>query len=96
MTKLTKKELIEKVTSNTDLSMKQVQAVLDAYHTVLFDEVTRGVAVAYPGFGTYSIKQTNPRRGINPKTGERIEIPAGRKLAFKVAKQIKDRLKATS
>lgn len=42
-----------------------------------------------PGLGTFSVKQTAALTGVRPSTSERIQIPAGRKVAFKVAHTLK-------
>jgi nucleoid DNA-binding protein len=45
--------------------------------------------VAIAGFGTFKVKQTKARMGVNPKTGEKIQISAKKKVAFKAAKDLK-------
>jgi DNA-binding protein HU-beta len=45
--------------------------------------------VAISGFGTFKVKQTKARQGRNPKTGETIQIPAKKKVAFRASKELK-------
>lgn len=45
-----------------------------------------------PGIGRLKVIETAARAGTNPKTGEKIQIPAGKKVAFKPSKTIKDQL----
>jgi len=42
-----------------------------------------------PGFGTFSVCKTKARTGLNPRTGEKIEIKAGKTVRFKVSKVLK-------
>ena len=39
----------------------------------------------YPGFGTFAVKSRNERQGINPKTKQKITIPASNTVGFKPA-----------
>ena len=48
--------------------------------------VDGGETVALRGFGTFRISERSARKGRNPQTGEEIDIPASRNLAFKVSK----------
>ena len=47
-----------------------------------------GVSVKLNGFGVFSVVETPARTGRNPKTGEELEIPAGRKVKFKPSKKL--------
>ena len=44
------------------------------------------------GLGTFEVRATKEKMGRNPKTGEKIQIPAGRKVVFKAAKGLKDQM----
>ena len=48
---------------------------------------------AVPGFGTFDVKTRAARKGRNPKTGEEIDIPASKTVAFKPAGALKDKVK---
>jgi len=48
--------------------------------------------VAVAGFGRFKLSSRAARQGRNPATGETIEIPAARKLAFSAAKSVRDAL----
>ena len=60
----------------------------------LFDTITktlgRGEEVGVTGFGTFKVVKTKARMGINPKTGAKLQIPAGTKPKFKAGKELKD------
>ena len=52
-----------------------------------------GDKVEVAGFGNWKVTQANERNGVNPKTGEKLVIPAHAKLGFKASKTLKDGLK---
>ena len=78
---MTKAELIEKVHATSGENKAAVERVLD------------GGSVALPGIGKFEVKTFKARKGRNPKTGKELTIPAGRRVAFSVAKNLKDILK---
>lgn len=84
--------MVDHLVSTTGLSRKQsgdaVQAVLD----VMESSLRAGKAVGLPGLGTFGVKETAARTGVRPGTSEKIAIPAGRKVSFKVAVSLKDAL----
>ena len=51
--------------------------------------IKRGAKVRVPGFGILMVKKTSARMGRNPATGEAIKIPAKKKVAFRVSKDLK-------
>ncbi|SMB88751.1 HU family DNA-binding protein [Deinococcus hopiensis] len=90
--KVAKTQIIDLVAGRTSLSRKQsgeaVAAVLDSIGQALRE----GRSVGIPGLGTFSVTQTAARTGVRPGTSERIQIPAGRKIRFKVATTLRGEL----
>lgn len=92
---MTKAELINAVQAKMGgdtthvLAGKAVDAMLD----VMAETLKAGGEVALTGIGKLHVKSTNARKGRNPQTGKAIDIPAGKKVAFSVAKALKDGLK---
>ncbi|MFC4454223.1 HU family DNA-binding protein [Deinococcus sonorensis] len=87
--KLGKALLVEQVTEATGLTRQQSDAAVSAALQVIVDALSSGKTVGLPGLGTLSVKTTAERQGVRPGTSERITIPAGRKVAFKVASTLK-------
>lgn len=90
--KIAKTQIAELVAQQTSLTRKQagdaVGCVLDAVVAAL----KGGSSVGLPGLGTMSVTQTVARQGVRPGTNERITIPAGKKIRFKVAQTLKQSL----
>lgn len=90
--KIAKTHIVDMVADRTSLNRKQageaVAAVLDSMVTAL----RSGQSVGLPGLGTLSVTQTAARTGVRPGTSQRISIPAGKKIRFKVASTLKGTL----
>ena len=80
----------------TAVTLSVIGAVLGGAIIVetIFDSVIRalqgGDKIEIRGFGSFRIRQRNPRIGRNPKTGERVEVPAKRVPYFKPSKELRD------
>lgn len=90
---MNKAGLTEALASKTGLSKSQAENVLNAMVEVVTDTLKGGDEVAITGFGTFSAKNRAARQGVNPKTGEKIQIPAMTVPKFKAGKGLKDALK---
>lgn len=62
----------------------------DALIDTIAAALKRGEQVQLKGFGSFSVVQTRPRTGRNPRTGEPVAIPAGRRVRFKPSKSLLD------
>jgi DNA-binding protein HU-beta len=72
-------------------SQKIVGEMFDAFTSCLLSAAKTGGA-SVPGLGTFSVKSTAARVGVKPGTSEKINIPAGKKLAFKASSTLKGTL----
>lgn len=87
---MNKTELIKAVTEKTEVSKKDVTAVVECLLECITEALASGEPVKLAGFGNFEARKTNARVGRNPQTGEEIDIPAGKKPAFKAAKALKE------
>ncbi|KEF34166.1 MULTISPECIES: HU family DNA-binding protein [Deinococcus] len=90
--KVAKTQLVEQVAAKTGLTKKQSEEAVSAMLEVIVDAIRSGQSVGLPGLGTLSVKATAARTGVRPGTSEKIQIPAGKKVAFKVASTLKGNL----
>ena len=88
-----KAELVTAIVVKEGSKKKDTEAVINAFVEVVKTAVEAGDKVQLFGFGTIEALERSARKGTNPKTGERIDIPACTVPAFKVAKSFKDSLK---
>ena len=81
--KITKDELITKITEKTEgMSKAQVNSVVTATFNTIADIMAAGDKISVPQFGTFGSAERAERTGKNPATGEAIRIPAVRKPKF--------------
>jgi integration host factor subunit beta len=87
---MTKADLIEEVSKLAELTRKDSEVIVDT----IFDSVVRSLRVGdkieIRGFGSFRTRQRQPRVGRNPKTGDRVEVPAKKIPFFKPSKELKD------
>ena len=78
----------------TNLSKKDVEAVLKSFTDVVASELKKGGKIQLVGFGTFEVAERAARTGINPSTKETIQIPASKAPKFKAGKALKDSINA--
>ncbi len=83
-----KTDLIEKVASNAGVDAKVAAAVINATLETIAATVAGGDKVTLTGFGTFAVTETKARKGLNPRTKEPLDIPAGKRMTFKASKKI--------
>ncbi|CDO60966.1 MULTISPECIES: HU family DNA-binding protein [Parvibaculaceae] len=87
---MNKNDLIAEVAEQTGLSKTDATTAVES----VFDQVTKtlqgGDEVRIVGFGTFSVSQRAASEGRNPRTGEKIQIPASKQPKFKAGKGLKD------
>jgi DNA-binding protein HU-beta len=91
---MTFNELLEHVSTKTGMAKEGVKKILDVSISTLAEKAAAGEDAVLPGFGQFKVKDVPARQGRNPATGEAMDIPASRKVAFTPAKALKDALKA--
>ena len=90
--KVAKTQLVEMVADQTGLTKKQSEEAISSMLECVVSALQSGKSVGLPGLGTLSVKETAARTGVRPGTSEKIQIPAGKKVAFKVASTLKGNL----
>ncbi len=90
---MNKSELVYEVTNRLDVTRKEAEDVIDCFLDLIAENLANGDKVVLSGFGTFEIRNRVSRSGVNPRTGERIDIPCQKTPAFKVGKILKGRLR---
>jgi DNA-binding protein HU-beta len=87
---MNKTELIAAVADASGISKKDAEKAVNATVDTIVDAITKGDKVQLVGFGTFEQRQRNARQGVDPRTGNKIEIAASKVPAFKAGKAFKD------
>lgn len=85
-------ELAAALAESNDLTKAKSKILVDALRDQIVQSLLSGKRVNLFGLGTFEVRATKAKVGRNPKTGQRIDIPAGRKATFKAAKGLKEQL----
>jgi DNA-binding protein HU-beta len=91
---MNKAALIEKIATESAVSKKQAESMLESLVDIIIKELKAGNEVTITGFGTFLARTRHARGGVNPqKPSERIRIPEVKVAKFKTGKTLKDALK---
>ena len=88
-----KAELVDRVAKKTQLTKKDVSAVVDALFETIQEALQAGEKVQVIGFGNFEVRERAARKGRNPQTGKEIKIKASKVPAFKAGKALKEAVK---
>jgi integration host factor subunit beta len=89
---MTKADLVEEVAKVTELTRKDSEVIVDTLFESVIKALRTGDKLEVRGFGSFRVRQRNARVGRNPKTGEKVEVPAKRVPYFKPSKELKDHI----
>jgi len=87
---MNKSELINELSEETTFSKKDVARVLDSLTRVIGRTLKKGEKVSITGFGSFWISRRPARKGINPATKERIDLPEISVPRFKAGKNLRE------
>ena len=93
MAKPDKRWLSELVTNHIGGTKKQGQEIVDMVFDNIAKMMVKGEQVKVAGFGVFKVSRRAAREGINPRTGEKIQIAAKVAPKFRAAKQLKEMTK---
>lgn len=89
---MTKAELVEEVARSTELTKKHAEIIVNTVFESIVDSLKAGEKIELRGFGSFRIRRRGSRIGRNPKTGDRVKVPAKRIPYFKPGKDLREML----
>ncbi|MDG2243931.1 MAG: HU family DNA-binding protein [Rhodospirillaceae bacterium] len=87
---MNKNDLIAAVADGTGLTKADAAKSVDSVFDTITGSLKSGGEVRLVGFGTFSVADRRASEGRNPRTGEKIQIPASKQPKFKAGKGLKD------
>ena len=87
---MTKAALVEEVARVADLSKKHAEGIVETVFQTIIDALHRGEKIELRGFGSFRLRQREPRKGRNPKTGDKVDVPPKKVPYFKPGKELKE------
>jgi DNA-binding protein HU-beta len=92
---VTKTEFVDQVAERTDLGKGEAGECVDAMLDTIKEVLARGGEINFTGFGKFSVAERGARQGVNPQTGERIQIAASRVPRFSAGSALKSAVKGS-
>jgi nucleoid DNA-binding protein len=93
MQNVNKETLVHNIVEKTELSKRDVEAVIECLIDEVTNELRRGNKITLTGFGTFKVSNRAAREGINPQTKAKITIPAMTVPKFTAGKTLKEAVK---
>jgi DNA-binding protein HU-beta len=93
---VTKSEFVDQVAQESGLGKGDANKAVEAALQVIEDTLKRGGEVNFTGFGKFSVAQRGARQGVNPQTGERIQIAATQVPKFSAGSALKKAIKGAA
>ena len=90
---MTKSEFVDRVAESADIGKNEASKAVDATLSVIEETLSRGGEVSFTGFGKFTVAERGARQGVNPQTGERIEIAASKVPRFSAGSALKSAVK---
>jgi len=91
---LTKADMAESLFNEMGLNKKEARELVDLFFQELEACLADGEQIRLSGFGNFDLRDKKERPGRNPRTGEKIPVPARRVVTFRAGKKLQARVKA--
>ncbi len=95
MKTITKKALVDQIAQRTGHKRVVAKQIIQEFLDQVIDEIGEGNRLEFRDFGVFEVKQRAPRMAQNPKTLERVPVPAKRTVKFKAGRRMRECLEAT-
>ena len=90
---MTKQEFVDQIASKAELSRRDAAKAVDAFLETITETLKGGDTVNFTGFGKFSTSQRAARQGVNPRSGEKVQIAASTVPKFSAGSQLKSAIK---
>ena|SRR5437660_3916184 len=85
-----RQELTKRIATQTDLTQKKAGEVLEAVLDGIREELQSGHEVRLVGFGSFKVRRSAARKGVNPRNGQSIEVPEKDRVRFSPGKELSE------
>ena len=89
---ITKKELVNRIADTTGQTKVVVKDILQKFLDEIIDELSQGNRLEFREFGVFEVRERAARRAQNPRTLEKVAVPAKRVVKFKVGRLMRERV----
>lgn len=89
---ITKKELVNRIAEDTGQTKVVVKEILQLFLDEVIDELSHGNRLEFREFGVFEVRERAARKAQNPRTLEKVTVPAKRVVKFKVGRTMRERV----
>jgi len=87
---MTKQEIVSKIAAATGLTKVDAEAAVDQFTETVIGAMKTGLSIELREFGTFKLKERSARTARNPRTGEKVQVPAKHVPVFKFSRSVRD------
>jgi len=91
-TTITKKDLVSRIATQSGETKVATKNILQMFLDEIINELGRGNRLEFRDFGVFEVHQRQPRLAHNPRTGEKVRVPARRVVKFKVGRVMREKV----
>ena len=92
MATIAKKELIDRITKSTQCKHITAKEIVQQFLDEIATELGKGNRLEFRDFGVFEVKERAARTAQNPRTLEKVQVPARRKVKFKMGRIMRERM----
>jgi integration host factor subunit alpha len=89
---MTKIDIVNNLYDRLGLTKQECADVADRFFEIIKETLAKDEDVNISGFGKFTVKQKNARRGRNPQTGNKIQIEERKVLLFRLSKVLNEKV----
>ncbi len=92
MSTITKKDLIDRIAENAGIKQTAAKAAVQCFLDEIISELAKGNRLEFRDFGVFEVREQAARTAQNPKTLELVDVPAKRRVKFKMGRIMREKL----
>ena len=89
---MTKKEMAHAIAEETNLTQMLVKEIMQRVFDGIIDTLEKEGRIELRNFGVFEVKQRKPRKARNPRTGEKVMVPAKKVVMFKPGLEMEEKV----
>ncbi len=92
MATITKKDIVSRITETTKEKQSSVKAIVQCILDEIIAELAKNNRLEFRDFGVFEVRERAARMAQNPKTMEKVQVPAKKKVRFKMGRIMREKL----
>ena len=90
---MTKKEIVKAISDKIDMTQLKTKQIVQETFVAIIDALVEGKRIELRNFGVFEVKERAARKARNPRTGQRVDVPAKLVVTFKPGKEMEERVR---